>query len=65
MPGVRALLAVGPNGHIEISDDDLGDRRLDDKRFLAQLPHMCDGRTLYLSDPYELAGMTEEEAAPA
>ena len=54
MPGVRALLAVGPNGHIEISDDDLGDRRLDDKRFLAQVPHMCDGRTLYLSDPYEL-----------
>ncbi|MCS0631896.1 EAL domain-containing protein [Telluria mixta] len=54
MPGVRALLAVGPNGHIEISDDDLGDRRLDDKRFLGQVPHMCDGRTLYLSDPYEL-----------
>ena len=54
MPGVRALLAVGPGGRIEISDDDLGDRRLDDKRFLAQVPHMCDGRTLYLSDPYEI-----------
>jgi diguanylate cyclase (GGDEF)-like protein/PAS domain S-box-containing protein len=54
MPGVRALLAVGPDGHVEISDDDLGDRRLDDKRFLAQVPHMCDGRTLYLSDPFEV-----------
>ncbi|MFS2216354.1 putative bifunctional diguanylate cyclase/phosphodiesterase [Telluria sp. Tellsp104] len=54
MPGVRALLAVGRDGRIEITDDDLGDRRLDDRRFLAQLPHMCDGRTLYLSDPYEL-----------
>lgn len=54
MPGVRALLAVGANGHVEISDDDLGDRRLDDKRFLAQVPHMCDGRTLYLSDPFEV-----------
>jgi len=54
MPGVRALLAVGPNGRIEISDDDPGNHRLDDKHFLAQVPRMCDGRTLYLSDPYEL-----------
>jgi hypothetical protein len=43
MPGVRALLAVGPGGRVELSDDDLGDRRLDDRHFLAQVPRMCDG----------------------
>ncbi len=53
MPGVRALLALGPDGRIALSDDDLGERRLDDRRFLARLAHMCSGATLYLSDPYE------------
>jgi diguanylate cyclase (GGDEF)-like protein/PAS domain S-box-containing protein len=53
MPGVRALLAVGPDGRILLSDDDLGDRQLDDRAFLASLPRLCSGTTLYLSDPYE------------
>ncbi|WP_296947782.1 bifunctional diguanylate cyclase/phosphodiesterase [uncultured Massilia sp.] len=53
MPGVRALLALGPDGRIELSDDDLGERRLDDRRFLSRLAHMCSGDTLYLSDPFE------------
>ena len=53
MPGVRALMALGPDGRILLSDDDLGARRLDDRRFLARVAHMCSGDTLYLSDPFE------------
>jgi len=53
MPGVRALLAVDADGRILLSDDELGDRRLGDRRFLASLQHICSGNTLYLSDPYE------------
>nr|WP_314547174.1 EAL domain-containing protein [uncultured Massilia sp.] len=53
MPGVRALMALGPDGRIVLSNDDLGERRLDDRRFLARVPRMCSGDTLYLSDPFE------------
>jgi diguanylate cyclase (GGDEF)-like protein/PAS domain S-box-containing protein len=53
MPGVRALLAISAGGRIALSDDELGERHLDDRRFLERLRHMCDGRTLYISDPYE------------
>ena len=53
MPGVRALMALGPDGRVVLADDDLGDTRLDDRRFLARLAHMCSGETLYLSDPFE------------
>jgi diguanylate cyclase (GGDEF)-like protein/PAS domain S-box-containing protein len=55
MPGVRALLSIGPDGRIELSDDDLGDRRLDDRGFLHEIAHMCNGAMAYLSEPYENA----------
>jgi diguanylate cyclase (GGDEF)-like protein/PAS domain S-box-containing protein len=53
MPGVRALLTIGAGGRVALSDDELGERQLDDRRFLARLRHMCDGRMLYISDPFE------------
>jgi hypothetical protein len=49
-----------PGGHIEIPDDDLGDRRLGDKRFLGQVPHMCDGRM-----QAEKSDLADKEAVPA
>ena len=55
MPGVRALLSIGPDGRIALSDDDIGDRRLDDRRYLDGLPHLCNARAMAVSDPFENA----------
>ena len=55
MPGVRALLAIGPDGRIALSDDDIGDHRLDDRRYLDGLHHLCNARAMTVSDPYENA----------
>jgi hypothetical protein len=43
-----------------VPDDDLGDRRLGDKRFLGQVPHMCDGRM-----QAEKSDLADKEAVPA
>ena len=53
MPGVRALLAIRPNGNIVLSDDDLGDRHLDDQNFLRDLARICSGNMMYAYQPYE------------
>jgi diguanylate cyclase (GGDEF)-like protein/PAS domain S-box-containing protein len=53
MPGVRALLAMQPDGAIILSDDDLGDRHLDDQIFKRDLARICNGNMMYLSEPYE------------
>ena len=53
MPGVRALLVVDRRGAIVMSDDDLRDRRLDDRNFTSMVENMRDADTLYLSQPYE------------
>ncbi|TXF99036.1 EAL domain-containing protein [Massilia arenae] len=55
MPGVRALLSIGPDGRIALSDDDIGDHRLDDRRYLDGLHHLCNARTMTVSDPFENA----------
>jgi diguanylate cyclase (GGDEF)-like protein/PAS domain S-box-containing protein len=53
MPGVRALLVVDRRGAIIMSDDDLRDRRLDDRNYTSMVENMRDADTLYLSQPYE------------
>jgi len=53
MPGVRALLAMHPDGAIILSDDDLGDGHLDDHDFKRDLARICNGNMMYLADPYE------------
>jgi hypothetical protein len=58
MPSACARCWSAPGGHIEIPDDDLGD-----KRFLGQVPHMCDGRTQ--AEKSDLADLADKEAVPA
>jgi diguanylate cyclase (GGDEF)-like protein/PAS domain S-box-containing protein len=53
MPGVRALLVLDNKGAIVMSDDDLRDRRLDDRDYTSRVERMRDPDTLYLSQPYE------------
>jgi diguanylate cyclase (GGDEF)-like protein len=53
MPGVRALVVVNRDGRIQLSDDDLRDARLDDKRYTSQVAQMRSPDTLYLSQPFE------------
>ncbi|NVM77163.1 diguanylate cyclase (GGDEF)-like protein/PAS domain S-box-containing protein [Duganella sp. SG902] len=53
MPGVRALLILDRKGDIVMSDDDLRDRRLDDRNYTSHVERMRDPDTLYLSQPYE------------
>jgi PAS domain S-box-containing protein len=53
MPGVRALLVLDNRGAIVMSDDDLRDRRLDDRDYTSRVERMRDPDTLYLSQPYE------------
>ncbi|WP_229262549.1 bifunctional diguanylate cyclase/phosphodiesterase [Duganella radicis] len=53
MPGVRALLVLDRKGAIVMSDDDLRDRRLDDRDYTSRVERMRDPDTLYLSQPYE------------
>ena len=55
MPGVRALLSIGSDGRVTLSDDDIGDARLDDRRYLHGLQHLCNARTMTVSDPFENA----------
>ncbi|WP_312517690.1 EAL domain-containing protein [Massilia sp.] len=55
MPGVRALLSIGADGRIALSDDDIGDRRLDDRRYLDGLHHLCNASAMTVSDPFENA----------
>lgn len=53
MPGVRALLSIDPDGRIVLSDDDIGDRRLDDRRYLHGLHRLCNAQAMTVSDPFE------------
>jgi diguanylate cyclase (GGDEF)-like protein/PAS domain S-box-containing protein len=54
MPGVRALLAIGPDGRIALSDDALGEQRLRDRHYLDRLARVCNGSTLFISHAYDV-----------
>jgi hypothetical protein len=51
MPGMRAIVLVDYRGKLLMSDDDLGDRQLDDRQFVASLAGMHEREKLYLSQP--------------
>jgi diguanylate cyclase (GGDEF)-like protein/PAS domain S-box-containing protein len=53
MPGVRALVVVDRRGRILMSNDDLGDIRLDDHDYTSEIARMQASETMYLSQPYE------------
>ncbi|WP_155835180.1 EAL domain-containing protein [Herbaspirillum sp. RV1423] len=53
MPGVRAIMVMDATGRILASDDDLMDKKLDDRQFIGSIAGMSDPATLYLSQPYE------------